>query len=208
MFEQDWTQKYMRQILCYLLGNNIEQGLFILTDRANHWKVIPVFLGQHLDFAERTLQLIERAWEAKKAYEGGDANAVPERIAYHSRICGTCAFASTICLPEERIGGAEILDDPDTEAMLARHEEIKPVAAEYNVLHESVLALFRGKPQVTVGGRYVVIPKSRKGTRLNTKLLTDDERKRIQESTEIWTIKIDDISRDTSNAKEAHNTSI
>ena len=75
LFKVEYTEKYLRQILLYLYGNNLETGLFILTDRSGHWKLIPVCLGNYLDYVEKILRNMEATWEAKAA--GKEPDRIP-----------------------------------------------------------------------------------------------------------------------------------
>lgn len=190
LFRQEWTEKYVRQLLMYLYGRNEEAGLFIIGDRAMHYKILVVFLGNYIEYAERVLQLIEKAHAAK------EAGQAPDRITYNHRLCGNCQFAH-VCLPTMVLEGAETLTDPELEAKLARHEELKPLAKQYDELHDDVVAFFKEKPQVTVGGRFVVIPKSITKKTFDWKALklTKEQLAEIQGERTEWRVEIQDASK-------------
>lgn len=182
------TEKYLRQELMYMYGEGKESGVFILTDCRGHIKPIPIFLGNWLEFAEMALKKMEEAWEAK--IEGRQ----PERIKYHSKICGKCDFA-TICLPDIVVGGSEVDDDTEHEAMVARHEELKPIAAEYKELHDELRDTYSGKPETVVCQHFAV--RMTKQTRMgyDTKALDEATRKSIEKPTESWQVKVIDLTK-------------
>jgi len=192
LFKHEYTEKYLRQLLMYLYGNNMEAGFFLINDRGGHWKLIPVYLGNHLDYCEKVLRTMEAAFEAKAKGE------VPDRITYNHRTCGNCQF-NAVCCPETILEGADVLDDPDLEAEIARHEELKPKAKEYDEVHASLKMLFREKPQTTIG-HFIVVPKktSRRGS-LAFSNLPDKLKKLCEEHrgepTESWSFKVDDINK-------------
>ncbi len=205
LFSNEWTEKYVRQLLMYLYGNNKEYGFFLLNDRSGHWKMIPVYLGNWLDYAEKTLRLIEDAWEAKAL------DKIPDRIPYNHKICGRCNF-NTICCPETVIEGGAVLDDPELEARLARHSELKPMHKEYGDLHEDLRALFKDKPQTTIG-HFIVQPKlTEKKATIKVKSLPAALQKRHKKlmdafdkyrgpKTQSWSFTIDDINVKPKNAQ-------
>lgn len=190
LFRFHWTEKYLRQLLFYLYGSGEEQGFFHLNDGRGHWKVVPVYLGQYLDYVERTLQRMEAAFEAKKS---GQA---PERIPYDHKLCGSCAF-NAICLPTTVIEGGETLNDPDVEARIARHEELKPMASEYDDLHDSLKEFFAGKPAVTVGGRFIIHPKKTARQSYDYKALglSKDDLEKIKKTTVSWGFSVEDVTK-------------
>lgn len=188
LFDYEYTTKYMRQLLAYQYGKGLESGVFIITDCREHIKPIPVFLGNHLDFMELALKKMEEAWEAK--IEGRQ----PERIKYHSKICGRCDFA-TLCLPDIVVGGSEVDDDPEHEALIARHEELKSAASEYKEAHEELSDTYTGKAETVVCQHFAV--RSTKQTRMfyDTKALDDATRKSIEKPTEFWQVKVIDLTK-------------
>jgi hypothetical protein len=183
------TEKYLRQELMYMYGEGKESGVFILTDCRGHIKPIPIFLGNWLDFAELALKKMEEAWEAK--IEGRQ----PDRIKYHSKICGKCDF-STICLPDVVVEGSAVDDDPEHEALIARHEELKAAAAEYKEAHEQLRDEYTGKPETVVCQHYAIKPvkQTRKGH--DYKALEESVLKSIETTTESWQIKITDLTKE------------
>jgi len=147
-------RKYMRQLQMYLYGNNLESGVFILTDCLGHIKIIPVYLDY--GECEAILQKIERvdmAIQAKK---------LPERIVYDPSICGQCPFAST-CLVDITNKPAEIIIDENVEQIVSRHEELKPLAKEYDEIHEQIKTKFSTIEKVLIGDRFLIqnIPSKR-----------------------------------------------
>ena len=187
LLDYDYTQKYVRQLLMYMYAKESEFGLFIISDFMGHRKRIPVFLGNHLEVAEAALRTMEKSWEAKASGQ------IPDRIAFHSKVCGRCPFQAT-CLPSESIGGADAVDDPALEALLTKHQELKAVAGEFKEVDEAVKDAFKNRPTTTVSGHYEVGFAVRKVKRLNKDLLTEDEVKRATEEKEERHLKIRDLT--------------
>lgn len=141
-----WLRKYTRQLTMYMYGNNCEHGLFIVGDMLGHWKMLPLVLDY--GEAESILQRLERVHAAIKA------RRYPDRIVYDQSICGKCPFA-VLCLPDMVNAETEIINTPETEAMLERHEELKPLAKEYEDLHENIKGSFKA-PKTIIGGKWLV----------------------------------------------------
>lgn len=183
------TERYMRQLLTYLYAKNQEEGFFLIVDGRGHWNLFPIYLGNFLAEAELSLKKMEAAFEAAKSPHIG---APPDRISYHSGICGKCQF-NPICLPDQVIAGADSIDDPEVEASLARHEELRPAVAEYDDLHSTISDLFKGRPRTTVGMRFQVTCATQKRKKVDTKLLDPEVLKEITSETEITIVKIKDL---------------
>jgi hypothetical protein len=184
--KDEFTERYVKQLLTYMLGKNRENGVFVLTDCRGHIKPIPVFLHNHLEVAELALKTMEKGWEAKILGEA------PDRIAFHSRICGRCNFAP-ICLPEQVLAGADVIDDPELEAALARELELKPLAAEYDELHENTKELFANRPRTTVSGRFEVTSATQRRKKVDTKLLDAETLAKITVPNDVHIVKVKDL---------------
>lgn len=152
--KRPYLRKYPRQLMLYMFGNNKEEGIFLLIDGLGRWKLLPLALDYGT--CEWLLQRMERVHEAIKKKE------LPSRIPYDFQICGKCAFAG-ICLPDIFNKEAGIIDNPDLEADIARHEEIKSVHGEYEQIHEKLKGTFKGIEKVIVGTRFLVqnVPSAR-----------------------------------------------
>lgn len=149
-----WLRKYVRQLMMYLFGNNAEQGIFICTDCLGHWKLFVL----NLDYGEceAILQRLERAATHIKA------ETLPDRIVYDSSICEKCSF-SHICLADVINKPAEMIDSPEVMEAVDRHEELKPVASEYEKLHKKLKESFKNVEKAFIGGKYLIqnIPTNR-----------------------------------------------
>lgn len=146
--KKPWLRKYTRQLMLYMFGNNVEHGLFLITNGLGSWKLLPLTL----DFGEceALLQKLERVHEAikKKVYL--------DRIPYDHTICGKCPFAIT-CLPDVINKAAEMIDNPALEADIARHEELKPLASEYDHLHDKMKETFANVEKAVIGTRWMIL---------------------------------------------------
>lgn len=152
--KRPYLRKYTRQLMLYMYGNNTEEGLFLLIDGLGRWKLLPLALDYGT--CEWLLQRLERVYAAIKT------KVLPDRIPYDVQICGKCAFAVN-CLPDVLNRAADMINNADLEADIERHEEIKPLASEYDHLHEKIKETFKGIEKATVGMRFLVqnIPSAR-----------------------------------------------
>ena len=148
-------RKYVRQLQMYMFGNNVEQGLFILTDCLGHWKLIPVYLD--LGECEQIMQRLERV------YAHLQAKTQPDRIVYVHELCGSCPFAS-VCLQDVIGQEPQMIDNPALESDIDRHEEIYPLHAEFSQLHKKLTATFERVEKAIIGTKYMVLrlPTNRK----------------------------------------------
>lgn len=167
--KKPWLRKYTRQLMMYMFGNNEEEGLFIVTDCLGHWKILPLYL----DYAEAE-QILQRL---ERVHDHIQAKSYPKRIVYDQSICGKCPFAS-ICLQDILNTEADIMDDPEIESIIDRHEEIKPIAKEYDDLHDQIKGIFKDKEKSIVGTKYIIqnIPSQR-----TVYELPDDVKEQINE---------------------------
>lgn len=163
-----WLRKYTRQLMMYMFGNNCEHGLFIVGDMLGHWKMLTLALDY--GEAESILQRLERVHDAIKAKK------YPDRIVYDQSICGKCPFAA-MCLQDIVSTETAIIDSPETEAMIDRHEELKPLAKEYDEIHDNIKASFKAEKTI-IGGRWLVsnVPSKR-----TTYEIPDDVQAEIEE---------------------------
>jgi CRISPR/Cas system-associated exonuclease Cas4 (RecB family) len=145
--KKPYLRKYLRQIQMYLFGNNLEEGIFILTDCLGHIKLLPVFL----DYGECEAILLKLERVAAKI----DTKEYPDRIVYDQSICGYCPF-SLICLPDLSSKEAELIIDEAVETAVARHEELKPLAKEYDDLHDEIKEKFEGVEKAIIGDKFIV----------------------------------------------------
>lgn len=146
--KKPWLRKYTRQLMLYMFGHNVEHGLFLITNGLGSWKLLPLTLD--LGECEALLQKLERVHDAikKKVYL--------DRIPYDNAICGKCPFAVQ-CLPDVVNKAAEMIDNPLLEADLERHEDLKPLAAEYDRLHEKMKETFANVEKAVVGTRWMIL---------------------------------------------------
>lgn len=147
-----WLRKYPRQLQMYLLGNNCEFGLFILTDCLGHWKIIPVALSY--EEGEAILQRLERVHQHLKT------GTSPDRIDYRADICGQCPFAF-ICLPDVMRAQAIVLTDADTLTMLDEREKLKPAHSAYEEVDKTLKGKIKAsKVTKAIAGDWVITAKT------------------------------------------------
>lgn len=187
LLEDQFGEKWVNQLLMYLYAKNKEQGLFVLSDTRGHLKLIPLYLGNHLDIAESALKRMEKAFEAYHSKQ------TPDRISYHPKICGYCAF-NAICLPSQVIEGSHAIDDPEVESLIERHEDLKKAADDFKEIHDTVAGMFKDRPTTIVNQRFSVTPSKRVRVSYDTKQLTDEQRKAIKKETEFTVLEIQDLT--------------
>ena len=148
-------RKYVRQLQMYMFGNNVEQGLFILTDCLGHWKLIPIYLD--LGECEQIMQRLERV------YAHLQTKTQPDRIVYDRELCGKCPFAA-VCLQDVIGQEPQMIDNPALESDIDRHELLYPMHSEFNQLHKKLTGVFDRVEKAIVGTKYMVLrlPTNRK----------------------------------------------
>ena len=173
-------RKYLRQMQLYLYGNNMESGIFILSNFRQE-KLIPVVLDY--GECENILSRIEKNWQyvQNKNY--------PEKIDYSESVCGRCGFAH-ICLPDVENKGAQFIDNIELEEKLNRREELKELKSEYEIIDEEIKETFKNISEAFIGKNWRIIGNERKTNRINTKLLPDDLKKKYSEEQISWVVKI------------------
>lgn len=134
LLRNPWTEKYLRQLMLYLYGKNIDQGLFLLNDFQGHWKLIPVYLDYAM--CEDILQKIETA------IAGRESGVAPNRIPYDNALCGRCQFAS-VCIPDIKMAGIDEIGNENTAALLERRDALKEKASEYTKIDKTIRELFK-----------------------------------------------------------------
>lgn len=144
-------RKYLRQMAMYLYGNNVEEGLFILTDCLGHWKVFVLAL----DFAEgeQILQRLERVHNHLKAA------TQPDRIEYRSEICGKCPFAM-VCIPDIIRKEINVLVDEDLLANLERRDAAAVASSAFTKADKWVKTFLKGhKIEKGIAGDFIITSK-------------------------------------------------
>lgn len=142
----EFSLKKLRQLTLYLYLHSEEVGLFILSNGLGKRKVIVVPLDYEL--AESILKNLDATNAALKA------GTLPERIPYHSKICGYCPFKRT-CLPDMNFGEGAVMGDAELNVAVARYAELKPASSEYDKLKKSIAASVKDKPLI-VAGDYLI----------------------------------------------------
>lgn len=144
--KKPYLRKYTYQLLMYMFGNNVEEGLFILECR-NSWKLIPIYLDYGK--CEWILQKLERA------HEHIQAKTYPDRILYDQSMCGNCNF-SLICLQDVINQPAEMIENQELNDTLDRIAEIKPISKEYDELYDKVKNVTKTVDKLIVNGNWIL----------------------------------------------------
>lgn len=132
LFDGDWTEKYIAQLLLYLWMEEHEEGFLILFNKSSaEMKIIEVNLSDHLEFAE---SLIKKAESIEKHIKEG---TLPDQI-NRRKICEKCKFFSH-CGPTIDYGpGATVVQDEDLSALLFERYLLKESKDDYVKAHDKV----------------------------------------------------------------------
>lgn len=165
-----FLSRYYRQMLAYMLGHQEPLCVLIITNCLGAWKfiVVPLDYQAAEDQVLHTLDVINQYVRENKEHKTTSENWIlPDRIEYDVDVCGKCAF-SHICLPDVvNASRVRFANDAELAANVARHEEIKPVKAEYEKIHETLKEYFADKkvPLIVIGDApsFIVSGKPTKG---------------------------------------------
>lgn len=169
-----YYQKWPAQLQIYMLMEGEDRAMMILKSKTTgEIKAIPFTLDY--DYAESLLKKAEAVQQGVEMYsskpDSWEDDWLQQNRADDIDICQGCHF-KTICRPNIDAGaGAVTFDDPEMEQKIERHEEIKPIAKEYDELHEEItdeakVAFEQGHPALLVG-HWVISGKFSKRTVYN-----------------------------------------
>lgn len=142
----EWDLKKLRQLTLYLMLHNEEVGLFILSNGIGGRKVIVVPLDY--DLGEKILKSLDQTNAALKS------GVLPERIPYHSKVCGYCPFKRT-CLPDMAFGEGAVMGDEELKTAVEQYVALKPQASAFEKVKKSIADTVREKPLVVVGDHLI-----------------------------------------------------
>lgn len=180
-------RKYIKQLQLYMYGNEIEVGMFIISN-FRQIKVIPITLNYEL--CEQIIQQLERAWEYVKKKE------YPEPITYNPKICDWCQF-EFLCPHYKENTPAELIENKEMEELLQRRAELEEAYKNYKQIDEQIKAPFKKNNvlHAFVGTRWEIIGKKQNKTTYNTQALDEDTLNSIKEEKEITVYKIFDLDK-------------
>lgn len=166
-------RKYIKQLQLYMYGNEIEVGMFIISN-FRQIKLFPVYLDYGL--CEQILQQLEKAWDFVKRKQ------YPEPITYNPKICDWCPW-EFLCTKTTVNKPAEFIDNKELEAMMERRFELEPAAKEYDELDKQIKAPFKknGVLNAIIGTKFEIVGRKQARTSYNTALLSDEEKEKIKE---------------------------
>lgn len=142
-----WARKFPRQVQSYQFGENMEEGIFILSDCLGHKKYFPLQLDY--DQMEKILQRCEYVMDCVE-------KKTPPPFHKDYSVCRRCWALGRVCAPDIQFKeGIEIIDDPGIELELKRREELKPSKEEYGALDKHVKDYFKNRPEVIVGDFHI-----------------------------------------------------
>jgi hypothetical protein len=148
LFENPWTRSGGYQLLAYLYGAGEPYG-FILLDRSGLPRLLPVELDSNLDRMEEFLARAERVLDHV------EAGTLPDYLDDAAE-CRRCPFYGSTCNPPLGATGApRLISDPDLELALARREQFKAAAEEYDHADKYVKEQLRGIEHAIVGSFHI-----------------------------------------------------
>lgn len=157
----EWSRKWLKQGLVYLLATNEERFLFVLGHRGSR-RYVFVHLFNHLDLAEKvvsdaewTVLEVERLEAAGKATP--DAADAEVQAPYHSdySICRQCWLRDRACFPPDPGRSKKASVQPTLEPLVHELLEAKPYHSAYEKLRKQIKARTEGAA-VTIAGPYVI----------------------------------------------------
>jgi len=177
-----WARKFPRQMQTYEFGENEEDGIYILSDCLGHRK----FFSVQLDL-EQTEKILQRCELVMDCVEKG----TPPPFHKDYSVCRRCWAFGRVCVPDIEIKGAEIIEDPEIEEVLKRHEELKPSLKEGNVLDKRIKEYFKNRPDVIVGDFHITGQMAKKHLKATG-----------EKDIEFWQMKIERIKGGEKNETE------
>lgn len=136
---EGYYRKWFGQMQIYLLLFNYDKGLFILKRKqAKQLKIIEVDLNY--EYAEGLLKKAELVNKAIKE------NLPPDFLRSNPVECKKCPFFAKVCNPPMDFGTLQVIEDEPLAEKLARREEVKAAASEYDRLDKEVKARLKDIP--------------------------------------------------------------
>lgn len=141
-----WARKFPRQMQTYEFGENEEEGVYILSDCLGHRKFFAVQLNY-----EETEKILQRCEYVMDCVEKG----TPPPFHKDYSVCRRCWALGRVCTPDIEVKGAEIIDDPEIEAVLIRHHELAPKKKECDSLYGQIKEYFKNRADVIAGDFHI-----------------------------------------------------
>ena len=142
-----YMRKYPAQLMLYLLMDGKDRGLFLFKNKSTG-ELKEIWMDLDYDFGE---SLIKKAEAINRHVAEG---TLPEPMDFDENICSECAFAH-ICMPE-RIGKeVEVLDDDHLLELLAKYDELKPQAKEFDQVDGELKKLLNGRDKLLIGDWFI-----------------------------------------------------
>lgn len=152
---RSYVRGYVVQAAFYALLMGLPGAVLLFLDKdSGRTHAIDVRLSDErvLEAAEAVLKRFERVNAAIAA--GVDLPAEP---ASH---CKECPFLGA-CAPAQDFGaGLAVLDDGETEGLLARRAELQPLVSEFDEVDEALKERFAAAGEALVGGWHVTVKES------------------------------------------------
>lgn len=137
-----WIQKYPAQLITYLYIKGEEKGYFYLKSLPRfQGKIIPVTLDYaYMETLLKKTEAIDRHVKA---------GTFPDKID-DPDTCEQCGF-NHICLPDCNRVSMEFVNDDELLDLIARYQELKPLAAEYDETWDIIKDKLQEREKIMVG---------------------------------------------------------
>lgn len=137
-----WTRKYPKQMQSYLFSENLEEGLFIVTDCLGHFKIIPISINlEEMELIMQRSELVMTAVDIKE----------PPAFHKDASTCRRCWAFGRVCHPPINVNEMQVITDVEMELKLSRREELKANNSEYEDLDKEIKEYFKGKESAVCG---------------------------------------------------------
>jgi hypothetical protein len=154
----EWHRKWYSQCQTTMLVHDEERMLFFLKRPGKkEWKIFWVAL----DMADAEIA-VKRADQDETNVINGFCPPFYEADPTH---CQRCPFFGRACNPPLKFNAAQYCADEDMIEAIRRHEELKPLAAEYNALDDKVKKPFKNSEavgQISIVGDFQITVKEGK----------------------------------------------
>jgi len=180
-----WIRKYPAQILLYMLMDGKEEGVIVFKNKSTGELCQKNFrlTDENLEYTESILQKLEKVNDYVARNELPPVEPCEE--------CKRCGFARTSCFPDKDFGeGFDLLSNEELEAKLARWEELRPTAKEFQELDKEIKEELKGKN--TIIGDWKIETKEYQRTHYN---IPDEIKKKYVEKKPYFVVKIERIGK-------------
>lgn len=132
------TKKYPKQLMSYMFSENVDEGLFIITDCLGHFKIITI----NLDYV-----MMEQEMQNCTIVMNHVDQKMPPAFIQDKSVCRKCWACKTACFPALDFGeGIQVIDDDELAVDLKRRDTLAPLSKEFDSLDKRIKERFKETP--------------------------------------------------------------